>query len=85
MVEGQVFFASVEHLTDAIDLSAREKEVEIDFSQAHLWDDSGVAAIDKIVLKLRENGVSVKLVGFNKPSSSLLNRLGIHGKSEVQS
>lgn len=50
----------------------------IDFGQAHVWDDSGVAAIDKIVLKLEESGKNIQLTGLNKPSSNLVNRLAIH-------
>lgn len=81
-VEGQVFFASVENLIAAIDFNTKEKDVEIDFSRAHVWDDSGVAAIDKIVFKLKENGVAVKITGLNKSSSHIVNRLALHSKSE---
>ncbi|MCJ7842373.1 SulP family inorganic anion transporter [Lederbergia sp. NSJ-179] len=80
---GQVFFASVDELVDSIDMKAVEKNVVIDFSQAHVWDDSGVAAIDKIVLKLEESGKSVQLVGFNPSSSKLVKRLAIHSKVEA--
>lgn len=81
MVTGQVFFASVEGLIEAIDLHAPEKEIMIDFSEAHVWDDSGVAAIDKIVLKLEENNATVELTGLNKPSSHLINRLAVHKRA----
>ncbi|WP_062110175.1 SulP family inorganic anion transporter [Bacillus niameyensis] len=79
-VVGQVFFASVEELIRSIDLNGHEKNVVIDFSNAHVWDDSGVAAIDKIVLKLEEVGKTVRLIGLNKPSSQLVNRLSVHNK-----
>jgi SulP family sulfate permease len=79
-VTGQVFFASVDELIAAFDFNGDVKEVEIDFSQAHVWDDSGVAAIDKIVLKLRDNGVLVRLSGLNAPSSNLIERLAVHRK-----
>ncbi|MBT2709508.1 SulP family inorganic anion transporter [Pseudomonas sp. ISL-84] len=79
-VKGQVFFASVDELVEAFDFNGDVKEVEIDFSQAHIWDDSGVAAIDKIVLKLRDNGVLVRLSGLNAPSSNLIERLAVHRK-----
>lgn len=81
-VQGQVFFASVENLIESIELNATEKIVNIDFSEAHVWDDSGVAAIDKIVLKLRGNGVTVNITGLNKPSSRLVDRLAMYSKSE---
>ncbi len=82
-ISGQVFFASVEELVDSIDMETPEKDIVIDFSQAHVWDDSGVAAIDKIVLKLEESGKNVQLTGMNKPSSNLVKRLAIHSKVDV--
>lgn len=81
-VKGQIFFASVDDLVKAFDFNQEScKEVEIDFSEAHIWDDSGVAAIDKIVLKLRDQGILVRLVGLNAPSSNLIDRLAVHQKS----
>lgn len=79
-VTGQVFFASVDELVAAFDFNEELKEVEIDFTQAHVWDDSGVAAIDKIVIKLRDNGVLVRLSGLNASSSNLIERLAVHRK-----
>lgn len=82
-VVGQVFFASVEDLTAAFHVPEGVVEVEIDCSRAHVWDDSGVAAIDKIILKLKDNGITVRLRGLNQPSSKLFNRLAVHGKNEA--
>jgi sulfate permease, SulP family len=79
-VTGQVFFASVTDLVNSFDLKEDIKHVEIDFSQAHVWDDSAVAAIDKVVIKLRENNTDVKIFGLNEPSSILVNRLAVHNK-----
>ncbi|WP_102272732.1 SulP family inorganic anion transporter [Cytobacillus massiliigabonensis] len=80
-VKGQVFFASVDELVSSFEYNGDVKEVEIDFTHAHIWDDSGVAAIDKIVLKLRDHGVTVQLSGLNKPSSNLIDRLATHPKA----
>lgn len=82
-VSGQIFFASVEDLTSAFEVPEGVKEVDIDFSRSHVWDDSGVAAIDKIILKLKENGITVSLLGLNQSSSKLYNRLAVHGKAEI--
>ncbi|MBS4208646.1 SulP family inorganic anion transporter [Bacillus sp. FJAT-50079] len=81
-VKGQVFFASVDALVAAVNVNSEEKEVEINFSQAHVWDDSGVAAIDKIILRLRENGITATISGLNQPSSKLLKRLTVHSNLE---
>lgn len=81
-VTGQVFFASVENLTVFFDGESAASQVVIDLTNAHVWDESGVAAIDKIILKLRENGSEVKLAGLNKPSTLLFNRLASNEKAE---
>lgn len=81
-VKGQLFFASVTDFVDAFDFNSDEeiKSVEINLSNAHVWDDSAVSAIDKVVLKLRENNIQVNLVGLNEPSSLLIKRMAIHDK-----
>jgi SulP family sulfate permease len=80
-VRGQVFFASVTDLITYFDFKDEVQKVEIDFSQAHIWDDSAVAAIDKIVIKYRENNIGVTIIGLNDPSSTLVDRLAIHKKT----
>ncbi|WP_456276089.1 SulP family inorganic anion transporter [Bacillus sp. AK128] len=79
-IRGQVFFASVTDLVECFDLKEEVQKVEIDFSQAHVWDDSAVAAIDKIVIKLRENNTAVTIIGLNEHSSTLVDRLAVHNK-----
>ncbi|NEY70852.1 SulP family inorganic anion transporter [Bacillus mesophilus] len=79
-VRGQVFFASVTDLIEFFDFKEEVQKVEIDFSQAHVWDDSAVAAIDKIVIKFRENNSTLTIIGLNEPSSSLVERLAVHDK-----
>jgi sulfate permease, SulP family len=78
VVSGQLFFASVTDLIAAFDLKESVAEVDIILTHAHVWDDSAVAAIDKIVIKLRENGAHVRLKGLNEPSSHLIDRLAVH-------
>lgn len=80
VVKGQVFFASVDELIEAINFTNNMKQVEIDFTHSHVWDDSAVAAIDKIVLKLRANGASVRLVGLNQSSLKIIENLAVHRK-----
>nr|WP_079530580.1 SulP family inorganic anion transporter [Halobacillus hunanensis] len=74
-VSGQVFFASIESLMNQVDLQADAKEIHIDFTKAHVWDDSAVAAIDKLITKFKENDKSVQIIGLNEASSDLVNRL----------
>ncbi len=79
-VSGQLFFASVTDFVEHFNFNDKVKEVNIDLTEAHLWDDSAVGAIDKIVIKYHQNGVKVNLVGLNKESNKLINKLAVHNK-----
>ena len=81
-VSGQIFFVSVNDFMAAFDFREDLELVIIDLTQAHLWDQSAVVAIDKIVLKYRRKGAEVKLVGLNEASATLLDKLAIHNKPE---
>ena len=48
----------------------------IDLSQAHIWDQSGVAALDQVIRKLRQGGSEVTVVGMNQESLDLFERIG---------
>lgn len=76
-VEGQLFFASVDGFVDAFDFSVENKRIMIDFSTAHVWDDSAVGAIDKVVMKFHENHNEVKIHNLNAASKKLVDKLAI--------
>jgi SulP family sulfate permease len=77
-VRGQLFFVAVEQFAASFDYQETISEVEIDLSQAHVWDSSAVAAIDRVVLKLREKGATVHLSGMNAASEGIVEKLAIH-------
>ncbi|MGB8001217.1 MAG: SulP family inorganic anion transporter [Anaerobacillus sp.] len=80
-VHGQLFFASVTDFVNSFDYKDEEiKAVEIDLSHAHVWDDSAVGAVDKVVMKFRQNEIDVKLTGVNQDSSQLIDRLAAYNK-----
>lgn len=79
-VTGQIFFASVTDLIDCFDFKQDIEEVDINFSKAHIWDDSAVGAIDKIVIKFHQNGIKTNIIELNKPSHHLIDKLAIHNK-----
>jgi MFS superfamily sulfate permease-like transporter len=79
-VSGQLFFASVTDFVESFDFTEDVKEVTLDLTNTHLWDDSAVGAIDKIVLKYHQNGVNVNLSGLNAESNKLMDKLAIHNK-----
>lgn len=74
-VDGQLFFVSVTDFINAFDFNDDVDIVEIDFTRAHIWDDSAVGAVDKVVLKYTLNDTEVQLTGMNKQSQALLDRL----------
>ena len=79
-VSGQLFFASVSDFVESFDYKENVNEIDLDLSQAHLWDDSAVGAIDKVVIKYHQNGVKVNLLGLDKESHQLMDKLAVHSK-----
>lgn len=83
-VSGQVFFASVEDLLSTFNFKEEIDTITVDLTNAHLWDDSAVGAIDKIILKYRQNGTEVRITGLNKDSTTLLNKLAVYDKPNTK-
>lgn len=77
-VEGQLFFASVEDFLNSFDFSVYNKDIIIDFSNSHIWDDSAVGAVDKAVMKYRENNNTVTIIGLDSSSKKILDKLAIY-------
>lgn len=63
---------------DAFDFKEVADRVVIDVSQAHIWDISSIAALDMAVLKFRRDGSEVEIVGMNKASKTIVDRLAVH-------
>ncbi len=80
-VRGELFFASVSDMADFFDFKEDTESVVIDFSKSHVWDDSAVGAIDKVVMKFREQGKEVEVIGLNDASSQLVSKLAVHDKA----
>jgi sulfate permease, SulP family len=75
-VSGQVFFASADLFVEAFDYrEALGQTVLIDLSQAHFWDITAVAALDKVRQRFRTHGVPVEIAGLNEASSTLVERI----------
>ncbi|HEY9881560.1 MAG TPA: SulP family inorganic anion transporter [Leptolyngbyaceae cyanobacterium] len=82
-VSGQIFFVSVQDLVQAFDFREDLSRVTIDLSYAHLWDQTAVDGLDRIVLRFRKRGIQVQLIGLNSASATLLERLAIHDKPDA--
>jgi SulP family sulfate permease len=77
-VLGQIFFASTDRFIAGFDFRDEAAAVAIDVSHAHFWDISAIAALDKVVLKLRAAGKQVEIIGLNEASSTMIERFAVH-------
>ena len=82
-VTGQLFFASADVFAAAFEHHGHPERVEIDMTGAHLWDLTGVAAVDKVVFRYRRQGTVVTVIGMNEAGQSLINRVGKHDKDHL--
>lgn len=77
-VIGQLFFASSEAFVESFDFKEAVQRVKIDLSQAHFWDISAVAALDKVVIKFRREGAQVDIAGMNDATATVVDKFGVH-------
>jgi SulP family sulfate permease len=85
-VRGALFFASSNDLVTrfsyaedrALGTPSAPVRVEIDMSEAHIWDASTVAALDAVELRYRQHDVSVEVSNLNTGSVRLHSRLSGH-------
>jgi SulP family sulfate permease len=82
-VTGQVFFASSEAFVAAFDMRESLERVRIDVTHAHLWDITAIAALDKVVMKFRETGAQVEVIGLNEASQTMVDTLAVHDKGAM--
>jgi SulP family sulfate permease len=82
-VVGQVFFSSADKFIAAFDFREAVDKVIIDLSRAHFWDITAVAALDKVVIKLRREGTEVEVLGLNQASATIVDRFGVHDKPDA--
>jgi SulP family sulfate permease len=80
-VTGQIFFASVDRFTRSFQTDETAPDILIDVSAAHFWDISGVGALDKIIARLRREGRTVEVVGYNRASADIVDRFALHDKT----
>ncbi|KQT86364.1 SulP family inorganic anion transporter [Aurantimonas sp. Leaf443] len=82
-VEGQVFFASADRFLSAFDFRETLAKVVIDVTSAHIWDLTGVGALDKAVLKFRKAGAEVEVIGLNQASQTIVDKLTIQNRADA--
>ena len=54
------------------------QKVVIDVSSAHIWDLTGVNAIDVAVLEFRWAGAEGDVTGLNEASATIMDKLAAH-------
>lgn len=83
-VEGPLFFASVDNFIHGFDLTTSDSHIVIDFSNSQVWDDSGVGAIDKIIIKLRQNNNNIQVKGMDSYSKRIVDKLAIYNDANAK-
>lgn len=73
-VVGQVFFASADSFIASFDFKEVLESVTIDLTQAHFWDITAVAALDKVVIRFRREGTAVQLLGMNEATQTVVGK-----------
>lgn len=79
-VRGQLFFASTEAFTQALDFHNNARTVILDFTNACIWDESAAAAIRGAVMHFENNGNQVQIADIDRRSCNLLQHL--YGEAE---
>ncbi len=76
IVNGQLFFASTDAFIDYFKKAdMQEKNIQIDFSNSRIWDDSGVGALLKVKEMLSQNGIKVEVSGLDTSSQKIITQL----------
>lgn len=82
-VTGNLFFASADVFAAAFEHHGHPTRVDIDMTDAHLWDLTGVAAVDKVVFRYRRQGAEVQVIGMNEAGRTLIDKVGKHDKDHL--
>lgn len=83
-VLGQIFFASSDVFLRGFDFEEKPQDVVIDLTHAHFWDITSIGALDKAVLKFRQSGSQVTVLGLNEASATMVDRFALHDKDDAQ-
>ncbi|MEO1068227.1 MAG: STAS domain-containing protein, partial [Cyanobacteria bacterium J06638_6] len=82
-VSGQIFFVSVDDFLAKFDFHEELEKVTLNFFNAHIWDQSAVAAVDQVVINFRRNGAEVEILGLNEASATLIENLSTYDNPDA--
>ncbi|KGR79297.1 SulP family inorganic anion transporter [Ureibacillus manganicus] len=76
IVHGQLFFASSDGFINYFkNKNIDAKQIQIDFSNSRIWDDSGVASLIKVEEMLEDRGISVVVLELDTSSKKIISKL----------
>lgn len=78
-VRGQLFFVSSIYFRQGFDWHEHPhpSHITINMAEAHIWDQSGVTALDQVIRRLKLAGSAVEAVNLNPESRDLFARIGV--------
>ncbi|ASA26505.1 SulP family inorganic anion transporter [Paenibacillus donghaensis] len=76
-VSGQLFFGTTSHFIQEFAYGSDPDQIVVDFTHSHVWDQSAVHAIAKVIDKYAQQGKKVSVTGLNEESSRLVQRVGL--------
>ncbi len=82
-VVGQIFFNSSDKFIAYFDFKEALENVVINVKRAHFYDITAVAALDKVVIKLRREGANVKVIGLNAASETMMDKFAVHDNPDA--
>ncbi|MCX8047228.1 MAG: SulP family inorganic anion transporter [Anoxybacillus gonensis] len=79
-VEGTLFFVSADDFVRAFHYDDKVKKVSINLAKARIKDETGVHEIDRVVMKMHQNGMEAEVIGLSEACETLVNRLALYNK-----
>ncbi|WP_138494992.1 SulP family inorganic anion transporter [Paenibacillus pinistramenti] len=76
-VTGQMFFGTMHHFVNHFQAGDDPDRIVIDFSRTHIWDQSAVKGIARVIEKYAQLGKKVTIKGLNEESKALVDRIGL--------
>ncbi len=73
-VHGQLFFGTMAAFIDLFDYAGDPEKIEIDFQASHIWDQSAVEAIARVIDKYQQENKSVYVTGLDIESQKTLDK-----------
>lgn len=75
LVKGPLFFAATDKFINSFDYNEDINDVEIDFLESKIMDQSAVEAIDKVIAKFEKKGIKAKVRILNKECVKIFEKL----------